>query len=323
MRRRIEARVAAVEGLSSDVRLFDIAPIEGALQFEPGGHVDVEIGNTGDVRSYSHVRPRERGGLSIAVKRMRQSRGGSAYMWSLSEGDRIWIRPAPNNFPVYFGASNYLLLAGGIGITPMIGIAEALRGSGKSVRLQYFVRDASDAPFIDMLETELESGLSVHDDSRSGRFDVRALIPWLTPDTVCYVCGPMPMMEAIRSAWDELGLPTVNLRFETFGSASGENATQFNVTVVETGLTITVPANMTMLDALISADQPIMFDCRKGECGLCKVDIEHLEGELDHRDVFFNKSQHREGHAMCACVSRVRNGSVRVRANVVSHGRST
>jgi len=120
-----------------------------------------------------------------------------------------------------------------------------------------------------------------------------------------YVCGPVPMLDAARQAWAEAGRPAPALRYETFGS-SGRLAPQaFQVKIPRHQLNVTVPADASLLDALELAGVQTIFDCRRGECGLCAMDVLALEGEIDHRDVFLSEHERQENKRICACVSRV------------------
>ena len=112
------------------------------------------------------------------------------------------------------------------------------------------------------------------------------------------------MLEALKRAWQAAGRPIADLRFETFGS-SGRLATQsFEVRIPRHDLTITVPADCTLLDALDAAGVQTLSDCRRGECGLCAMDVLAIDGEIDHRDVFLAEHEKHEGRRICACVSR-------------------
>ena len=127
-----------------------------------------------------------------------------------------------------------------------------------------------------------------------------------------YVCGPIGLMDAVREVWAASRRAPTQLHFETFGSG-GRHATQaFTVHVPRLGLRVPVAGGQSMLDALTQAGMPLLSDCRRGECGLCAVDILELHGELDHRDVFFSAHEHQSARRMCACVSRLAGGEVSI-----------
>jgi vanillate monooxygenase ferredoxin subunit len=314
--------VITLRDVCADVRAFELSrPPE--FVHEPGGHVDVEVLIDGRPkwRSYSVVQVAG-DVLIIAVKRVIPSRGGSSYMWGLKAGDPLKLKMAQNSFPVSFRESRHIILAGGIGVTPLIGIARALKKSGKDVRFIYCVRSIGQAPFLKELREILANDLVVHCSDDQGLFLPMELLTSIDPRTCVHMCGPISLMNVVQSCWNKLGLPSENLRFESFGSSGEFGAEAFTVRVSETGASILVPANKTLLDALLDAGQEVMFECRRGECGLCKVDIVRLEGRIDHRDVFFCERERQENRAICCCVSRV-SGFVDIKVDGISHGRGT
>jgi vanillate O-demethylase ferredoxin subunit len=119
------------------------------------------------------------------------------------------------------------------------------------------------------------------------------------------MCGPIRLMDAVRREWDTATLPGVNLRFETFGSSGWFQPEEFALTVPERHVTTTVGTHETILEALTRAGIDLMYDCRKGECGLCLLDIAQVDGVIDHRDVFLSATQKADGHSISTCVSRV------------------
>ncbi|MCG8492866.1 MAG: PDR/VanB family oxidoreductase [Sneathiellales bacterium] len=319
-----KATVIRTKKLSSDVMRFDLVPHGEGVIFEPGGHIDVFIPNeSGEiVRSYSHVGIGTNRTLQIAVKQLKNSRGGSRYMWSLAPGDHIQLAPGRNNFPLSYGAPVYQLLAGGIGITPILGMGRALKEARKNFRLLYCVRDGADAAFVDTLREEFAEAFVLHDDLQKGILDASAFVGSLAAETELYMCGPLPLMDAVSAAWGRAGRAPAKLRFETFGTTGNAESMDFKVTVIETGETVTVPRDASLLDSLIEAGQPVMYDCKRGECGLCKVEIEHLQGDIDHRDVFLSESDREHNTSMCSCVSRLKGGHARIHIDSISHGPS-
>ncbi|UOA33299.1 Phthalate dioxygenase reductase [Sulfitobacter sp. DSM 110093] len=319
-----DVSVAQVDRLSSDVNRIWLTFPDGSRCYQPGGHLKFHLPLQNGIasRSYSMVGVDENGRICIAVRRAEQSAGGSEYMHTLEQGDTVRLETAPNHLPVTYAGTDYALVAGGIGITPLIGIGRALLRASKTVRFVYLVREASNAPFINELRDTFGDALTLHDDSVSGLFDTAAFVKSLSADSFLYMCGPTPMMDAMKGAWKTDGRPSNQLRFETFGSSGRFPAVPFEVEVVETGDVVQVAANQGMLDALMAANQPVMFDCRKGECGLCKVNILSSESEVDHRDVFLSAQEKTANHAMCCCVSRAHGGRLIVSVDGITHGRS-
>jgi vanillate O-demethylase ferredoxin subunit len=146
------------------------------------------------------------------------------------------------------------------------------------------------------------------------------LVGSIDADTELYMCGPIRLMDAVRRAWVERELPLPNLRFETFGNSGWHDAQQFVVRIPAQGLEVTIGADQTMLEALEAAGADMMFDCRKGECGLCEVRVLSLEGDIDHRDVFYSERQKDARSKLCCCVSRVVGGAPGARALISIEG---
>ncbi len=302
------ATLRSVRDLTADIRLFEIEPAMPVRAVAPGSHLSLllPIGSGSDVRSYSIVSVID-GAVRIAVKLLPESRGGSAYMWSLAAGSRLTVSRPRNHFPLGRSAEDYLLVAGGIGITPIHGMALALAEAGLPVRLLYGVRNEADAALADELRAVLGERLMV---SAGAPLDLGAAIARLKPGGEMYVCGPIGMLEAAKRAWKASARPVAKLRFETFGS-SGRYATEaFTVAIPRLGVKLDVPRTMSLLDALESAGVPMIHHCRRGECGLCALPIVDVEGVVDHRDVFFTEAE-KEGNAkLCTCVSRLAGGTL-------------
>lgn len=301
-----DARVRSLRDVTHDVREFEIVPEGGAiLPYAPGAHIDVGVmvGETSQTRSYSLIGLPGGDCYKIAVKRVSPSRGGSAYMWRLAPGDRLRATEPKSAFAVEFGREAYLLIAGGIGITPLVGMAQMLAKRGADVRMLYAVRGERDLAFAGTLRDALGDRLAL---TVGGQIDFAAAFATLKPGTLAALCGPIPMLEAARGAWEAAKLPMADLRWETFGSSGRMAAAPFKVRVPSHDLEFDVPADASLLDALRSAGIDAISDCRKGECGLCAMDVVACEGEIDHRDVFLSPEEKAHGRKLCVCVSRAR-----------------
>jgi len=308
------AQLRSVTDLTADIRLFEIEPSGDFVPPSPGSHLNVMVHIDGrpDVRSYSVVGPCKDGRYRIAVKRMPQSRGGSLYMWSLAPGAQLKITPPNNLFPLARGRPEYLLVAGGIGITPIYGMALTLADAGAEFRLLYGCRSRNDLAFGDDLRRRLGDRLEVFFEEEGQRIDLAKEIASLAPGGELYVCGPIGLLDAARNLWQQSGRPATGLRFETFANTGRFASEPFTVRIPRLGMEVQVPQNQTMLDALEAAGVEMIYDCRRGECGLCAVDILEAEGTVDHRDVFFSERQKAENTRMCTCVSRVVQGGVTI-----------
>ena len=307
-----EGVVRATRDLSPDIRLIEIAPAGSFVPPSPGSHVNVGvlIGDRPDVRSYSIVGPCADGVYRIAVKRLKDTRGGSAYMWTLAPGARLPVSAPANHFELSLGRPEYLLLAGGIGVTPMFTHALALARAGARFRMLYACRRRGDAALAAELAQDIGDRLRLIVSEDGARVDIAAEIAKLDPQGEFYVCGPIGMLEDAKKAWAASGRPVDKLRFETFGSSGRRPSVAFTARIPRLGKTIAVHIDETLLEALEGAGVDMIFDCRRGECGLCALPILEVDGEVDHRDVFFSEAEKAANAKLCTCVSRVYGASI-------------
>lgn len=307
------ATVTAIQSVADRVRAIDIAPEGGALAYAPGAHLDVTvmIGEKPDTRSYTLVGPSRPGGAyRIAVKMLEESRGGSRYMHALAQGAQLSVSQPKNDFELDFSAPKYLLVAGGIGITPIYSMALALAARGADLRMLYAGHSAGEMPFVEELKETLGERLELYVSDEGKRIDIESEIERLDAAAQLYLCGPVPMLDAARDAWHRLGKPAGGLRYETFG-ASGHFAPQaFKVEIPRLGVEVEVGANETILEVLEEAGVDVISDCRRGECGTCIVDIVEATGTVDHRDMFFSEGERAENKKICICVSRAVDGDL-------------
>jgi ferredoxin-NADP reductase len=308
------AHLRATRDLTADVRLFEIEPERGFAAATPGSHIDlvVLIDGRPQVRSYSLVGSCSDGLYRIAVKRLASSRGGSTGMWRLQVGDRLTISAPSNSFELSHGRSEYLLMAGGIGITPIYTMALALAQAGANVRVLYAARTRADLALSDELSRHIGDGLELFVDEEGQGIDIAGEIARLDPHGELYVCGPFGMLEAVKRHWHEAGRPAAQLRYETFGSGGSFASAPFKVSIPRLGLEIDVPANQSMLEALEDAGVDMIFGCRRGECGLCVLPILEAPATMDHRDVFFSAEERAANSKLCTCVSRAAGGCITV-----------
>ncbi|WP_024519966.1 PDR/VanB family oxidoreductase [Bradyrhizobium sp. Tv2a-2] len=302
----ISARLCATHELTPDVRLFEIEPDQPFVPATPGSHIDilVHIDGRSQPRSYSMIGHCADGLYRIAVKRVAFSRGGSAWMWRLTPGERLTISKPSNSFELSHGRPEYLLLAGGIGITPIHAIALALKQAGANFRLLYAARTRGGLALADELAGQIGERLSLFVSEKGQRVDIAAEIARLDPRGELYVCGPFGMLDAAKHLWREAGRPAAHLRYETFGNAGNLANAPFKIRIPRLGLEIDVPANRSILEALEDAGVEMIFGCRRGECGLCVLPILETPPRIDHRDVFFSSEERATNSRLCTCVSR-------------------
>jgi len=220
----INATVVAIEQVAASVLQIQIQPASGTIKpYTVGSHINVSVlidGKT-EIRSYSLVGEyQSNASYIIAVKLLPSSNGGSKYMWSLKAGFKIRISQPTNNFELSHNTNNYLLIAAGIGITPIIGMAKILnRKAGLEVKMLYAGNNKEEMPYVNDLQSLLGSNLMLHYSDTQGFYDTSELINLANAKTQIYLCGPLPFMNAVRKTWEDGPYENSNLRFETFGAS--------------------------------------------------------------------------------------------------------
>lgn len=269
-----------------------------------GAHVELEL-PTGERRKYSLCGERAEGDWHIAVQREEKGRGGSAWLHDhLREGAVLPVRGPKNFFRLEEKASFHLLVAGGIGITPILAMADVLRARGRPYRLVYLGREADRLAFRDRVESH-GANASIHLSGRDGRIDLAGLVSDLPAGSHVYACGSQPLLDDLAQACD--GREDVRLTVERFRSVvatqldpAGE--TRFEVHLSDSGLDLAVGPDQTLLDTLLTAGIDVPHDCLEGLCGSCEVAV--MDGEIDHRDSVLTEAERRSSKRMMACCSR-------------------
>ncbi|WP_410603607.1 PDR/VanB family oxidoreductase [Amycolatopsis sp. lyj-90] len=253
---------------------------EGPLApWEPGAHVDLALPNW-LTRQYSLCGdPADRGRYRVAVRYDRLSRGGSEYIHLfLRAGRPLEVSVPRNNFPL-LPAPEYLFVAGGIGVTPLMPMLAAAVEAGAAATLVYVGRSTATMPFAADLRAAYGDRVRVHATEEHGRPDFAALAAGLGPRALVYCCGPASMLDAAEAAF-----PARGLHLERFQPVVKEFAPNepFEVRCVRSGRTVPVAAEESLLNALNHAGYPIPSGCREGVCGSCEISV--VGGEPEHRD---------------------------------------
>ncbi|MCG6203774.1 PDR/VanB family oxidoreductase [Rhodopseudomonas sp. HC1] len=306
------ATVVATRDLAPSIREMTLKPDVAVGNWAPGSHISVTVLIDGqpERRSYSLI-PCADGLLRIAVRLADDSRGGSRAMWALQPGNRLEITNPTSLFEIDWSRKHYCLIAGGIGVTPMLGIAAALARKDVGLSMHYAVKSHEDAALQGELGALLGERLRVHPSAAGAGLDLDATFAALPDDAIAVLCGPLRMLEAAKHAWANAGRAASDLCFETFGSSGRLPTREFRVRIEPTGQEILVPRDRSMLDVLNAAGFDVISDCQRGECGVCAVDVASVDGEIDHRDVFFSAEQKQHSAKICPCVSRA-NGTVTI-----------
>lgn len=302
-----DAVIQSIQDVTPTVRELTLAPAAAAQAFDPGSHLQVQVLVNGkpQMRSYSLVGQPDGLTYRIAVKCLPDGRGGSLAMWRLNVGDRLRMTPPQNCFPLDLSAPAYLLVAGGIGITPLVLMAQTLAQRGAVVQLLYGARTEEELAFAPLLKSILADQFKSFVTAKAEIIDFDAAIASLPMDGQLYICGPAPMLDAARRAWALAGRPPADLRFETFGTSGRLAPEAFEVLIPRQNVQLRVGADETLLDALEMVSVQSLSNCRRGECGLCAMDILAIDGEIDHRDVFLSDHEKQQNKRLCICVSRV------------------
>ncbi len=303
---RVARRNIEADGIVS----FEFTSLDGRdlPAFEAGSHIDVHL-PTGHVRQYSICSaPYERSRYRIAVLREEMSRGGSAGMHeAVNEGDELRVSMPRNHFALASGAVKHLLLAGGIGLTPLLCMAQHLDRACEEFELHYCARSRSRAAFLERLaNASWSERVKYHfdDEDEGQRLALDALLNEATADTHLYVCGPQGFMNAVLDAARTSGWPESRLHYEFFSAAAVDTSSDdtFEVCLARTGKTVSIPADRTVTQALADAGIDVPVSCEQGICGTCVTRV--LDGEPEHRDLFLSPEEQSRNDRFLPCCSR-------------------
>ncbi len=312
----LNAKVMLVRDEAIDVKSFELAKSSGdALPpFTPGAHIDLHLG-PGLVRQYSLCNgPGDVDRYRIAVKKEPASRGGSEAMHGkINVGDEIGISAPRNNFALKEHAGPALLIAGGIGITPILSMARHLHLGGRHWSLHYFTRSIAHTAFHDVLsERRFLGKVTFHyaAEPEAIRAYLRKVLWHRADNAQLYLCGPRPFMDLVETTASATWPPeAVNLEYFTADSASlsGPRDT-FKVTLARSGGDYLIPADKSIVEALAEHGIEIETSCEQGVCGTCLTGV--LSGTPDHRDVFLTDEEKLAGDKMMCCVSRAKSDAL-------------
>ena len=301
----------------------ELRPAENGIEFPPveaGAHIDLHLSN-GLVRSYSLTNPGESRRYVVAVLKDKNSRGGSAHIHEqLRIGQTLQISTPRNHFALDETASHSVLVAGGIGITPIYSMLQRLRDLGRSAELIYCARSRAEAAYLESIETLVTSmkghspplALILHIDQEQGRPpNMMELLAGRSQDAHFYCCGPAPMLDAFEKACEALGQTHVHLeRFAATAKPSSTviTSTGYDVELKKSCKTLHVPPGVSLLDSLLRAGLQPEFSCREGICGACETRL--ISGDVDHQDQILTKQEKAANKSMMICVSGCRSGTL-------------
>jgi vanillate O-demethylase ferredoxin subunit len=305
---RLVRKTAEAQGICS----FELAAADGAPlpAFSAGAHIDVHLPG-GLVRQYSLCNdPRDTMRYLVAVLAEPAGRGGSRAMHALAEGSLLAISRPRNHFPLAPQASRSLLVAGGIGITPLLSMAETLARTGADFELHYCVRSQAAAAFLDRLgQSPFAHRVHLHADDGPAplRLDPAALLRRAEPDTHLYLCGPAGFVGMVAEAARAHALDEERIHVECFAAppaAHDRPEGAFDIRLAGSGQTLTVAPGQSALECLEAHGIELPFSCRQGVCGGCLTTV--LEGEPDHQDFYLTDAERARGDCFLPCCSRAR-----------------
>ncbi|UYO01192.1 MAG: Rieske 2Fe-2S domain-containing protein [Devosia sp.] len=293
------------EGVTS----FELADRDGRHlpTFQPGAHIDVHLPN-GLVRQYSLTNgPGDLMSYVIGVKQESASKGGSKVLVeTVREGDVLAISEPRNNFPLRRDATRTVLIAAGIGITPLLSMARFLDKSNLNYALHYFARSEQSTAFsaeLGVLHGTIEKHVGLARPAIREKV-AEILGPYDFANHV-YICGPGAMLEMVQEQAAALGWPDEAVHFEYFQNDKViDSSTAFDVELARSAMTLHVPAGKTILETMREAGLTVPSSCEQGACGTCLTAV--MEGEVDHQDVYLNKTEKASNTCIMTCVSRAK-----------------
>ncbi len=307
-------RVTRNDKIADGIHLLEFRDAGGKPlpEFSAGAHITIRVPN-GSLRKYSLCNdPAERDRYTIAVKREVNGRGGSTNLIDgVKAGDELMVSAPINDFELPQRTQDFLFIAGGIGITPIMAMIRQVQAEAKRFRLFYCTRSPETTAFRDELcALEFKDKITIHydhgDPARS--LDLRPILAERKNREHLYCCGPRPLMEAVRAMTDHWSSAAVH--FEAFSDAETHkpNDRPFKVRLAHSGQVIEVPTTKTILEALREHGVDVPSSCETGTCGTCRTKL--LAGQADHRDLVL--AEHERGDNIMICVSRVRGDEITI-----------
>jgi len=297
----IEVRLTDITAVARDTNLYTFArPGGGALPpYKPGAHIDIHIPN-GLARQFSLLNPADNPETYVVgIKRDAQSRGGSRYIFDeMRVGHAVKISAPRNNFPLVENAEHVVLVAGGIGITPIWCMVQRLERLGRSWTLYYACRSRSDMAFLQSLEAMAPAQFHF-DDEAAGKFlDVKSIIAETPKDAHLYCCGPTPMLKAFEAATADWPREQIHVEYFT-PKQEVEKKGGFVVELARSGQEFVIPEGKTILQVLLDAGVDVDYSCELGICGACEQRV--ISGTPEHRDAILTEEEQASNTKVMIC----------------------
>ena len=301
--------ISGVRQLTSRIRAYELRALDGSdlPEVEAGSHlsVPIQLKNTElSTRHYSICsNPARRDIYEIAVLKEAQGSGGSQAVHELFEiGMQLNCALPENHFGLHADQRPSVLIAGGIGITPIKAMAQVLKARGSEFQLHYAGRSDVEMAFSDRLIREFGQRLHLYRAKHSERMDVEKILTTAPVDASFYVCGPHRLIDEVVKCADMLNIDPQRVKFERFSAASVMNSQHIDVELRRSGVQVQVSSDQTILDAMLEAGVDALFSCKAGSCKACAVKV--LEGEPEHRDSVLTPLEQQA--LICPCISRAK-----------------
>jgi len=313
--KELRLSVERITQQSPHIKSFKLVSRNGNLlpKFDAGAHLQVTINHdNGDIiRHYSILsHPDERRYYEIAVLEVPHSRGGSFYMHrNIKEGDELSCSLPISEFPLSKKANHNILIAGGIGITPMLSMLQRLISSKQSVEIHYTAKNQSDLIFTDRIKMIAGNKCRFYASiEQNSRLDLKKLLAYPKEDTHIYVCGPVRMINSVRELGEINNWSDEQIHYESFGTQTSTDIKEIQIYLEKSHQSISIPANKSILDCLLEENIDVPHQCKRGECGMCTTTV--LDGQADHHDLCLSQSERK--HSMCLCVSRAKSNYLKL-----------
>ena len=306
----IKVRVARRRVEAEDIISLELISVDGGQlpPFSAGAHIDVEAA-PGLIRQYSLCNsPVDRTRYEIGVLLEPASRGGSVAVHKLQEGAELRISAPRNHFELEPRAERTILLAGGIGVTPILCMAERLSAIAADFTMHYSVRSPARCAFFDRISrSHLVPRVHFHfdDGADDQKLDIAVALGDPTPATHVYVCGPSGFIDAVVATASARGYPDAQVHREYFRADTAAMFAEggpFEIKLASTGAVYTVPSDGTVLDVLRAHGVEVPTSCEQGVCGACLTRV--LDGVPEHRDYYLTKEEHSANDQFTPCCSR-------------------
>lgn len=302
--------ISEIRELTPRIRAFRLRATSGQELplVSAGSHIAIKVqlaNGKNDIRHYSLCNnPLQRDYYEIAVLRESPGRGGSHFIFeNLKEDMQVESGIPTNNFHLHADASPAILIAGGIGITPIMSIAYTLASRGRRFQLHYAGRSKNEMAFADDLQQQFATKVHLYPADEHARMDIMNLLADAPGNTLFYACGPQKMLDDIEISARLLGIAKDRIQTEHFAADDADKNRELLLELAYSNKLIKVAADQPLLNAVRNAGINAAFDCCVGDCGTCAVKI--LEGEAEHRDHVLSDAQKADG-MICLCVSRAK-----------------